>query len=108
MIKYINSTSIYAAWMVRNQTFAIANNTLSYINNEFVNNLQKKNNYHIFGIGEYDTDYFAKNSLGVVCKDNITPAVLMNLIALVDMNTYLDIIKTFEESETKSNEIFQV
>ncbi|MBR1987809.1 MAG: hypothetical protein IKA36_02090 [Clostridia bacterium] len=97
MIKYIESTSIYAAWMIRNQTMSISNLTLSFINTQLVENLKKKNEYHIFNLGEYDGEYFEKNDLGLICKEGITPSTLMNLISNVDMDTYLDISNTIQE-----------
>lgn len=100
MTKYIEATNIYASWMIRSQTLAISNTDLTLINTQLVEILKQKNDYHIFNLGDYDTEYFRKNTFGLECKDNIKPSTLMNLISRMDMNTYLDIVNSIDESKS--------
>lgn len=105
MTKYIDANHIYATWMVRNNTLAITNNTLSYINSEFLDHLKRKGDFHFLNLGDYNKDYFVKNSLGLICNDSTNISSLMEYISRLDMDTYLQIINTIEECDFVNNTI---
>lgn len=99
MTKYIDANHIYATWMVRNNTLAISNNTLSYLHSDFLNLLKSKGDFHILNLGEYNKDYFVKNSLGLICNNSTNFCSLMNYIGWIDMETYIQISNAIEESD---------
>lgn len=100
MTKYIEATNIYASWMIRKKTLSISNLELTLINSQLITLLKEKNDYHIFNLGQYDPEYFTKNTFGLECKENVKPSTLMNLISRMDMTTYLDISNSIEELNT--------
>lgn len=94
---YIESTTIYASWMIRKCKRAITNSTLSFLNTEFVNKLKEIGNYEVQNIGKYDDQYFKKTELGIMCKETVSTKDLMNIISQNNLDSYLDICKTMDD-----------